>query len=151
MTRSFLAGHSSMVLGSVGHVSSSLSSNVTSRVTRGNFEHSFVAAIRIVMTVLVWLLAMLGVLRRVRPWPSRHYSASARPGSVPLIAAQAYGGEMMLRVYLFTLPLMLFFVAAIFYPAHCLSTYRPSPRTIATILCLCYVFLFGFFLYALWQ
>jgi hypothetical protein len=145
MTRSFLAGHSSMVIGSVGHVGSSLSSNVTSRVTHGNVEHSFVAAIRIVMTVLVWLLALLGVLRRVGRGHRDTTLLLIAVAPFPLIAAQAYGGEMMLRVYLFTLPMMLFLVAALFYPSHRLSTYRPSWRMIAAILGLCYVLLFGFF------
>src|SRR5712692_8364698 len=50
MTRTFLIGHSSMVLGNFGKVSSNISASVTNRVVQGNPQHSFIASLRIIMT-----------------------------------------------------------------------------------------------------
>jgi hypothetical protein len=69
---------------------------------------------RLFMTVLLWFLAFLGGMKRL--WQGHRditYILLAGSG-FPLIAAQKYGGEMLLRIYLFTQPLMVFFAAALF-------------------------------------
>jgi hypothetical protein len=54
---------------------------------------------------------------------------------------QTYGGEMLLRAYLFALPANAFFAAALFYPAH---TARTSRRTTLAVTLACTCLLAGF-------
>ena len=115
MTVSFLSGHLSTLTGDVGQVSGVVSANVSSRF-QGSPEHALVLISKVVMALVVWGLAFLGGVRRL--WNGRRDVTLALLAAVPfsLIALQSYGGEMMLRVYLFALPWMVFFVAALFYP-----------------------------------
>jgi hypothetical protein len=140
MTRAYLAGHLDSLTGGIGQLSGTISANVTDRVTQGDAEHNFIAAMRVGMTLLVWLLAAVGAWLRLR---RGHRDASLiLLATVPfaLIVAQSYGGEMLLRIYLFTLPAMVFFVAApyVFLGAH-------PVRQSAAISLLCLALLGGFF------
>ena len=115
MARAFLAGHTSMVTGDFFHLGSAITSNVTSRAAQGSVEHTFVARIRIVMTLVIWGLAFLGGVRR---WRAGYHDLTYILLIIPLfpiLVIQQYGGEMLLRIYLFTLPPMVFFAAAFFY------------------------------------
>ena len=115
MTRSFLMGHSSMVLGNVGQVGGAVATNVTARV-HGNLEHTIIAALRIIMTATVWLLALCGALRRLRMGHKDSVIILLALTPFPLIVTQQYGGEMFLRIYLFSLPFMTFLAAGLFFP-----------------------------------
>lgn len=67
-------------------------------------------------TLLFWGLAFLGGLRRLS-WGYRDWApALLALAPFPLLAAQSYGGEMLLRVFLFSSPFMAFFVAALIFP-----------------------------------
>jgi hypothetical protein len=68
-----------------------------------------------VATVLLWGLAFLGALRRLRPGYRDVTPILLAIAPFPLIVAQDYGGEMLLRIYLACLPFMVFFVASLFY------------------------------------
>ena len=116
MTQPFLVGHLDWVTGGLGHIFSAFSANVTDRVG-GSPEHSFIEKIRLIMTLLVWGLALVGAVHRLhRGYRDLSYLLLAI-APFPLLVAQPYGGEMLLRIYLFTLPPMIFFAASIFYPA----------------------------------
>ncbi|GCE12661.1 hypothetical protein [Tengunoibacter tsumagoiensis] len=143
MTKTFLSGHSSMVVGNVGQVSSAVSTNVTSHI-QGNSEHMFVAMMRIVMTVVVWGLAFLGCIRRVRFGQVDIVAILLAIAPFPLIAAQQYGGEMFLRIYLFALPFMVFFAAAFFFPRLHPGSH---PRLLAAALLILHFGLFFGFLF----
>lgn len=114
MGRPFWEGHMSMVVGNLGSLSSAYSQNVSVRANAGSAEHQFVVRMCMVLSVLVWGLAGLGALLRLlqghRDVPYI-LLAIAPLGLVPI---QPYGGEMLLRAYLFGLPFMLFFVASLF-------------------------------------
>ncbi len=121
MAQAFLAGHLSWVTGGIGQFSSIFSSNVGSRVT-GSPQHEFIVKMCLLITVGVWGLAFLGGVWRIH---QEHRDVNAlllaiMPFSL-LIAQPSYGGEMLLRVYLFSLPLMGFFAASLFYPEHAVS------------------------------
>jgi hypothetical protein len=113
MAHTFIVGHMSMVFGGFS-LFSSLNNNVSSRVV-GNFDHTLVAKLRIYMSMLIWVLAFLGALAR--------FFNKKRDASLvilalmpfPLFIVQPYGGEMLLRSYLFSLPAMVFFTASLFY------------------------------------
>jgi hypothetical protein len=113
----YWSGHIASILSDVGQLSSALSSNVTSRVVDGDPEHTFISEIRVVMTLFIWGLALLGGMLRLRQGyrDASYVLLAVMP--FPVLAIQAYGGEMLLRIYLFTLPTMVFFAAALFYSA----------------------------------
>lgn len=115
MAHPFLVGHLNMVLGDFGNIRSTFSSNVTTRVAQGSPEHTFIVKLRIVITLAVWGLAFLGGVLRLRK--GYHDITYILLGVSPflLILSQSYGGELFLRIYLFTLPVMAFFAAALFF------------------------------------
>ncbi len=116
MAEAYLAGHLQALTAPVGKVDTALATNVTDRV-QGSPQHVLVVYMRMVLSVSVWGLAALGVLRSIRRgyWDLTYALLAACP--FPLLILQSYGGEMLLRVYLFALPFMAFFAAALFYTA----------------------------------
>jgi hypothetical protein len=115
MTVPFLAGHIGGLLAQVGSTEAVATENVAARVA-GSSEHMVVVYLRLGATVAFWALAALGVIRRVRrgQWD---WSALLLAGApIGLFFLQSYGGEMLQRIYLFSLPFMAFFVAALFVP-----------------------------------
>ncbi len=120
MTRAFLAGHLSWVTGGIGQLTSIFSSNVSSRVA-GSPQHTLIAELRLLTTAVVWGLALVGCIRRIRQGYRDANALLLAIMPFPLLIVQPYGGEMLLRIYLFSLPLMVFFVASLFCtePAAC--------------------------------
>jgi hypothetical protein len=114
MTTSFLQGHLSWVTGGIGQFTSAFSSNVSSRVT-GSPEHSLIAKLRLLMTAVIWGLAFAGFIRRARQGYHDVNVLLLAIMPFPLLILQPYGGEMLLRIYLFSLPPMVFFAASLFF------------------------------------
>jgi hypothetical protein len=140
MAQAFLAGHLSWVTGGFGNIFNAFSANVSERVG-GSPEHIFIAKIRLVMTFFIWGLAFVGAVRRLR---KGHHDISyilLAIAPFPLLVAQPYGGEMLLRIYLFALPPMTFFAASVFFPT--LSSGR-SRWTTVLIVGICITLLGGF-------
>ncbi len=103
--RAYWLGNLRDVIEGFGKVGDAVDQSVTDRVS-GNPDRLFVVRTRIVVAVAVWSLAFVGLVRqwlRGRPaWALAVLGAAP----FPVLAAQSYGGEVMLRVYLFTLPFM---------------------------------------------
>lgn len=118
MAQTFLVGHFSTVFGSFGQVGDNVTASVTQRVIQGDPEHSFIAVMRIIMTSFIWLLAFLGGVRRIQKGRRDITYILLAVAAFPLVLVQQYGGEIFLRIYLFTLPLMAFFAATFFYTTH---------------------------------
>ncbi len=116
MTGSFLSGHFGSVAGSVGQVDKNVSSSLGGRL-HGSPEHLLVVFTRVAMTGGLWLLALVGFLRRLRRGYRDLQLAVLALAPFLLIALQSYGGEILLRIYLFALPFMAFFIAAVFFTA----------------------------------
>ncbi len=79
-------------------------------------NQSIVAEITRLLSAGVVLLAVAGLLRRLK---NNHWdlpSILLMISPIPLLAANSYGGEMRLRVYYFALPFMAFFAAGLFFP-----------------------------------
>jgi hypothetical protein len=116
MSAAFLAGHLEVLSGHVGQVNSIANANVTQRLT-GSSGHQLVVQIRLALTACLWLLALLGWLRRRRQ--GQDDVAFTLLAVVPfvLMGLQSYGGELLLRVYLFGLPFVAFLAAGLFLPA----------------------------------
>ena len=144
MTQSFLLGHSSMIFGNFGQLGSSVTTNVADRV-HGNQLHTYVAWARVVMTGLLWGMAFLGGVSRMRKGYRDGTYLLLAVVPFPLIVVQDYGGEMFLRIYLFVLPMMAFFTAILFYTTHSLGVRRQNIwRTLAC--CATCIMLIGGFL-----
>ncbi len=115
MAQPYFAGHLAMLLSDVGQLQGALTSDVTSRVLDADPEHTFIGEMRLIMTLFIWGLAFVGgVFRLRRGYRDASYVLLAVV-PFPLLLLQTYGGEMLLRIYFFTLPAMVFFAAALFY------------------------------------
>jgi hypothetical protein len=101
---------------SFGEVRQNVSASVAARVS-GAREHELVVYLRLLMTAGLWGAAIVSGVARLR----RGYRDTAflLLGVAPFVLAglQSYGGEIVLRVYLFALPAAAFFVAALLAPA----------------------------------
>jgi hypothetical protein len=111
----YFYGHIGEVTGSVGDVNTSVSKNVGGRVS-GSSEHLFIVYARIGMTAALWALATAGAVRRLRQ--GHRDVAVGVLATVPflLVVLQPYGGEVLLRAYLFSLPFVSFYAAAAILP-----------------------------------
>lgn len=115
MTQAFLVGHMYEVFGNFGQVNYAITSNVAARV-EGSPGHIFIGEMRVIMTAALWGLAFIGAVRRLRKGYRDVSYILLAIAPFPLIVANSYDGEMLLRIYLFSLPPMVFFAAALFYP-----------------------------------
>jgi hypothetical protein len=110
MAVTYLGGHLNELISRIGNVDTTVASNLTDRF-RGSQLHLAVLAVRSVTTVAIFSLAAVGAVdrfirgRRDLTWP---LMALAPFG---LLLLQSYGGEMLLRVYLFSLPFVAFLAA----------------------------------------
>lgn len=111
MTVTYLAGNIEELRAQLGELRGTLGKNVTGRVA-GSADHTFIVIMRIVTATLLWLTAAVGALRALRRGRHVSYAALAVAPFV-LVALNAYGGEVLLRIYLFSLPFVAFFVASL--------------------------------------
>jgi hypothetical protein len=128
MTAGFLGGHSSEIVGGIGHLDTTVGTNVGGRL-RGDAGHLFVARARIGLTLCLWAVAFLAAL-----WLRRRGHREPAPlllflAPFGLALVQPYGGEILLRVFLFALPFTAFFIASVMRRA-------PLPVAVAVTLLL---------------
>jgi hypothetical protein len=80
----------------------------------------FVATVSRALTAAVWVLALVGGIRQWRSGPRRsgYWGLVVALALVPFttILAQSYGGEILFRAYLFSLPWTAFLAAGAFFP-----------------------------------
>jgi hypothetical protein len=139
MARVFLAGHQSMVFSGL-NLLSSFTENVSSRVA-GDPQHTFIARIRIVMSMVIWGSAFIAGVIRYRKGYRDVTVVLLALTPFPLFIVQPYGGEMLLRSYLFSLPSMLFLISSFFYSVKFM---RKGYVRVAIHIALCMVLLGGF-------
>ena len=106
----FWVGHLDVIFGGVGAVESNVGSNVAERLV-GSEAHLVVLRVRVFLAALVWALSALALLA-LRGW---HRRAAATLLFAPflIMIAQSYGGEALLRVYLFTTPASAILIAVL--------------------------------------
>jgi hypothetical protein len=136
----YLQGNIDKFLGPLGQVTSNVARGVNRRVV-GSPDHQFVVQLRVVMSVLWWGIASAGLLRRLK-----HGVVDVTMGILAytpfaLLVLQAYGGELLLRIYFFALPGMAFLAGALFFPT--LAPLR-SWRTPAALIAVTVLLLAGF-------
>ncbi|HEU0113476.1 MAG TPA: hypothetical protein VFQ80_02305 [Thermomicrobiales bacterium] len=142
MSVAYMAGHGEELVSQVGNVSEAVGANAGSRFA-GSQGHMIVVYMRSLMTVALWGLAFLGVIRRLRHGHRDLTFALLAAAPFPLLILQPYGGEMALRVYFFALPFMAFFAAALVYPT---PTVGASARATGVIGVLSAALLVAFFI-----
>ncbi|GAA3314447.1 hypothetical protein [Arthrobacter ramosus] len=111
----FLIGHLQTLFGSIGNINAATSASLLNRVG-GSPTHQFIVYSRLAEGAVVWILAGLGGLqgRRLRmPWLTAALGTAAPFVLFPL---QSYGGELLLRIYLFSLPFAASLVVLPFFP-----------------------------------
>lgn len=96
-------GHLDTIFGSAGQVTSVVNSGVGSRL-RGSSVHQTVVNLRIASAASIWLLAGVGFLVAVRRRKQGLIIGMIAGAPFLMLAVQAYGGEGVLRIYLFSLP-----------------------------------------------
>ncbi len=140
MTVPYLSGHLGDLTKNIGSLHGAVTANLTGRL-HGSPQHTFIVRIRLFMTALVWGGALLGVVRlaRRRTLDLRYALVALAP--FPLLILQPYGGEMLLRVYLFASPAVVFLLAALFYTRHARIT---SWRLTGAVALMSAVLLFSF-------
>ena len=114
---SYVDGHLLTLTGQVGNVGGAVGANLTGRLG-GSHLHKLVVQERLAFAAGVWLLALLGALRRLRNGHRDADLAVIALAPFPLLPLQPYGGEMLLRVYMFALPGVAFFAAAALLPSN---------------------------------
>lgn len=120
MTTPYLAGHLGELLAGVGRVFDNLSAS--SRILASPDDVVLSAERVLVLNVRQWLtlfvsgLAIVGGVRRVRRGHVDWVAIVLLLVPAGMVALQSYGGEIILRIYLFALPLLAWFAAAIVYP-----------------------------------
>ncbi|HEX9038833.1 MAG TPA: hypothetical protein VF808_17760 [Ktedonobacterales bacterium] len=126
----YMVGHIATDLSAIGNLGASTKANVSGRLAVGSPQHQLVAQIRVGLTAIIWGLALLGAALRWRR-DSTWYAGESSWGTGSLlfhdlkylllavtpmlmVALQPYGGEMAMRSYLFSLPIVALFAAAAF-------------------------------------
>ncbi len=145
MTQNYLAGHLGGLLSEIGNLGAAFSDNVTHRVEQGDPQHTFITQFRLLMTLFVWGLAGIGAIMRLRKGHHDLTFVLLAIAPFPLLLTQSYGGELLLRIYLFTLPPMVFFAAALFYNNYHTSKRRTLPWRKTAMLAITLLLLGGFF------
>jgi hypothetical protein len=145
MTQTYLAGHLGGLLSEIGNLGAAFSDNVTHRVAQGDPQHTFITQFRLLMTLFVWGLAGIGAIVRLRKGHHDLTFVLLAIAPFPLLLTQSYGGELLLRIYLFTLPPMVFFAATLFYNSYHTSKRSMLPWRKTAMLVITLLLLGGFF------
>jgi hypothetical protein len=70
-----------------------------------------------IFTVFIWTVALAGVIRRIRSHSMDMTAMLLVLGPLVMPIINPYGGEILFRVYLFTLPVIAFLCAAVIFPS----------------------------------
>ena len=127
----FWSGHLNLIVGDVGHLGANVSTSLTGRI-QGSPGRLDVLGIRIALAGAIALLAFIGAVRRRRLGYGDWSMLLLGFAPFPVLAFQSYGGEALLRAYLFALPFVALLAAMAFLP----STQPTRVGTPALIFCL---------------
>jgi hypothetical protein len=112
----FWSGHLSYIVGDFGKLGANVSTSLTGRI-QGSPGRIDVLAMRIVLAGAIALLALVGAIRRRRLGYGDWSVLLLGFAPFPLLAVQSYGGEALLRAYLFALPFVALLAAMAFMPS----------------------------------
>ncbi len=144
MATTYLTGHLAGLLEDIGQVGTVVTASTLDRFS-GSDGHLFVLQVRLGLTIGVWLIAFIGGLRRLRAGNLDLTLALLAVAPFGLVFLQGYGGEMLLRVYLFSLPFMAFFLAAAFFPSMRPASWRLDVLLVGVSIVFAFFMLFSRF------
>lgn len=99
----YFQGHQDQLFGSFGDIGANTVGALNSRIS-GSSAHLAVVYTRVAEVAVIWILAVVGAIvghRRATPWLA---AAAGALAPLLLVPVQPYGGELMLRLFLFSLP-----------------------------------------------
>ncbi len=128
----YLSGHQESITGGLGALDTNVGDSLGARLT-GSAERLLVVDLRVLMTALVWLAALIGAWRLHRSGRLDRAFAAVALSAFPLIALQSYGGEVLLRVYLYALPFAAFFAASAIFPTPASGRSAASPIVVFAV------------------
>jgi hypothetical protein len=129
----YWTGHLSTIFGDAGRVSSVVNSGVGSRIV-GSDVHQLIVNLRIGSAGFIWCVAGIGGLIMLRRRGYGLVAGVITASPFLMLLVQAYGGEGILRIYLFSLPGAALLAAEVVVAA---VSARRSLRPVVTVLALC--------------
>ncbi|MGZ6616420.1 MAG: hypothetical protein ACXVFQ_18555 [Solirubrobacteraceae bacterium] len=115
MSVGFLKGNLYWIVQSIGSLN--IGGSTLSNLASASHDHAVVAQVTRLLTVLVGALAVAGVVRRVRHGHLDLAAVLLAAVPVLMVWGNAYGGEMLFRVYFFALPFLAFLIAGLVFPS----------------------------------
>ena len=134
----YWSGHLSNVFSGIGHLGLNVSSGVNGRLQGSTPTHLIALHAKVVVAAVILGLAGLGLLRRRAVGISDRVLLVLLVIPVVLVGVASYGGEIILRTYLFMLPAACVLAALLFFPHR--HHVRPNWRLL-TVLAGCAVVL----------
>ncbi len=128
----YLSGHLHSLTASLGAITSTVNSNVGGHVN-GSPGHQLIVKMRLFTTALLWIVAALGFLRRARAGQLSLGLLALAISPFPLLVLQSYGGEVLLRIALFSMPFMALSAASLFVPVG--NEVRIAKAALAALAC----------------
>lgn len=120
MTEPYLSGHLAELLMHLGRLfdNINIASQVLTAPSNGELssERALILGIRQWLTIFMAIIAILGGIRRVRRGYVDWVAIVLLLMPASMIALQPYGGEIIMRIYLFSLPMLAWFAAAAVFP-----------------------------------
>lgn len=145
MAVAFLGGNLYWIVKSIGGLTGNISGNLLN-LANASPGQVLVSWMDRGLTALVIILAVFGFLRRLRNGYWDVAAALLVFTPIPMVVANAYGGEMVFRVYFFGLPFLAFFVAGLIYPTPLSGhTNGTAIRSVLLSLVLLSGFFFGYY------
>jgi hypothetical protein len=99
----YLQGNGGDLLAQVGDLAGAAQGGIAERA-QGSAGHLLVVRSRIAFSALLWGLAAAGAVRMLRARQLRAAAVGLLVAPALLFPLQSYGGEMLLRIFLFSLP-----------------------------------------------
>ncbi|MEU7892740.1 hypothetical protein AB0B45_07730 [Nonomuraea sp. NPDC049152] len=115
-TVGFWAGHMDAIFGGIGRLLENLQRGTGDRIAGSDPVHALVLKTRLGICAAVLLLAVAGLIRRLRRGVFDRAALVLLCVPVLAMGLQSYGGEMGLRVYMFMLPGACLLAAYAFFP-----------------------------------
>jgi len=130
----YLAGNISTLVGPLGAVGQNVGQNVGGRY-EGSSDHLLILQLRIVISAAIWALAVAGFARRLAAGRGDVALAAAAGAPFLLAVMQPYGGEIVLRAFLFALPAVAFFIACLAFPTPSAGRDWGTTLAVAAVTC----------------
>ncbi len=113
MSVGFLKGNLYWIVASIGSLN--IGSSTLSNLGTASHDHLIVAEVARLLTVLVGVLAAAGLVRRIRHGHVDLGAALLAAVPVLMVWGNAYGGEVLFRIYFFALPFLAFLAAGVIF------------------------------------